>query len=121
MENTTSRERIVAIVALAAPIVWQLYAVTSAIRSGPVARNLFAGVGAPLPMVTRYFFASYPYWWLAPAAFAGLSYDVLRRHDPPLSYFSFVLVTSVIASLALHVWVTEAFFAPIFSILQKIG
>jgi hypothetical protein len=121
MENTTSRQRIVAIVAFAAPILWQMYAVVSAFRQAPALKKLLSGLGDEIPLVTQYFYALYPFWWLAPVIFAGLSLDVLRRHDPPLVYFSSVLVASVISSLVLHAWLYEAFFAPLFSVLEKIG
>ncbi|MFY9826110.1 MAG: hypothetical protein WAM82_32390 [Thermoanaerobaculia bacterium] len=115
------RQKIIAIVAFAAPIVWQLYAVVLALRHATLFKSLFAGLGGPLPLVTNAFFLAYPYWGLVPILFVVTSWDVLRRRNPPLPYFSSVLVASYAAALLLHAWLQEAFFAPLFSILQKIG
>jgi hypothetical protein len=38
-----------------------------------------------------------------------------------LSYFIFVLVGSTLASFAMHAWIREAMYAPLFDILRKIG
>lgn len=121
MPDPLDRQRISAIVALAAALAWQLYAVVSALRHAALFRSLFAGLGGPLPPVTRYFFATYPYWVILPILFALLSVDVLRRQRPSLPYFTCVLVASVVSALTLQAWLYEAFFAPLFTILEKIG
>jgi len=121
MPDPLDRQRVSALVALGAALAWQLYAVVSALRHASAFRSLFAGLGGTLPPVTRYFFASYPYWVILPILFAVLSVDVLRRQNPPLPYFTAVLVASVASALTLHAWLYEAFFAPLFTILEKIG
>ena len=53
--------------------------------------------------------------------FGLLSFDVLRRREPPLLYFVLVLVGSTLAAFSMHAWIREAMFAPLFETLQKIG
>jgi hypothetical protein len=117
----TTRERIVALIALSIALVFQIYVVIIAIWETPVFAQLFAGLGGELPFITRAFFATRAFWWLAPVVFAALSVDVLRRRDPPLIYFILVLVGSTLASFAMHAWIHEAMYAPLYDILRKIG
>jgi hypothetical protein len=121
MPDSPDRQKIIAFVAFGTPVVWQLYACITAFRHAPGLISLFTGFGSPLPPVTRYFIATYPYWWVLPTLFAGLSADVLRRNHPPLLYFVSVLVASVGSALTLHAWLNEALFAPLFTIFEKIG
>jgi hypothetical protein len=121
MTGSPDRRKIMVAVVFGVPIVWQLYAFISALRHAPVFASLFAGLGGPLPLVTRSFFAAYPFWWVLPVLFTALSFDVWRRDNPPLPYFVAVLVASTVSALALHAWLNEAIFAPLFTILEKIG
>jgi hypothetical protein len=115
------RQNVIAVIVFSAGILWQIYAVVLASRHAATFQSLFAGLGGPLPLVTRAFFASYPYWVILPVSFGLLAMDVLRRREPPLPYFAAVLAGTYAAALLLHAWVQEAFFAPLFSILHKIG
>ena len=115
------RQNVIAIVVFAAGILWQLYAALLALRHAAAFQSLFAAVGGPLPLVTRAFFASYPYWVILPISCGLLAMDVLKRREPPLPYFAAALAGTYGAALLLHAWVQEAFFAPLFSILHKIG
>jgi hypothetical protein len=121
MTGSRDRQKMMVAVVFGAPILWQLYAFLSAVRHVPAFMTLFAGLGGPLPPVTRFLFAAYPYWWILPVLFTALSVDVWRRDNPPLPYFVSVLVASTVSALALHAWLNEAFFAPLFTILEKIG
>ncbi len=121
MPTYTNRERIVALVALCFALIYQIYAVVAAVWKAPVFAQLFAGLGGPLPFITRAFFLTRLFWWLIPIAFAALSFDVLRRPDPSLRYFVFVLVGSVLAAFFMHTWLVEAMYAPMYRILRNIG
>ena len=121
MPPYTVRERVVGTVALSAALLYQVYVVAAAIWKAPVLAQLFAGLGGPLPFITRAFFASRPFWWLVPLAFAVLSGDVLRRRDPSLRYFTLVLAGSALAALSMQAWFVEAIYAPIYEIVRKIG
>lgn len=121
MAAYTTRERIVALVALSLVVAHQAFSVALAIWAAPVFAQLFAGLGGPLPLVTGIFFATRPLWWLVPVAFAGLSADVLRRPDPSLRHFALVLGGAALAAFFLHVWLIQAMYAPMFEILRKIG
>lgn len=121
MPGSPDRQKTMIAVVFGLPIVWQLYAFISALRHAPLIMSLFASMGSPLPAVTRSFYAAYPFWWILPVLFTALSTDVWRRDDPPLPYFVAVLVASTVSALALHAWLNEAFFAPLFTILEKIG
>ena len=117
----TTRERIVALVALSVALLCQIYAAMIAVWKTPVFAQLFAGLGGPLPFITRAFFATRIFWWLVPTAFALVSVDVLRRRDPSLLHFVLVLVGSALAAFMMHAWIREAMYAPLFEILRKIG
>ena len=121
MSRSPDRQKVMIAVVFGVPIVWQIYVFISALRHAPAFRSLFAGLGGSLPLVTRSFFAAYPFWWVLPVLFTALSVDVWRRDNPPLSYFVAVLVASIVSALALHVWLNEALFAPLLTILEKIG
>jgi hypothetical protein len=115
------RPKLLAVIALAAPLAFQIYAVVLAFRHAPTFRALFDGLGAPLPLLTRCFLASYPYWVLVPLAFALIAADILRRPQVSTSYFATVLGGSFAVALALHAWLQEAVYAPLYSILDKVG
>lgn len=115
------RERIVTAVALATLLLWQTYAVYQGFRFAPNLARLMAGVGEPLPWATRSFFATYRAWPLVPLAFGGLSLDLFRRKEPSEIYLVLLLIGGAMAALVLQAWVHEAFFAPLFTVLEKIG
>jgi len=121
MTAYTQRERVVAIVALAVPIAWQLVAVFLAIWKAPVFAKLLIGLGTELPLTTRAFFFARPFLWLVPLAFAGLSFDVLRRRDAPPLYFTVVFVGATVVALVLQAWMVQAMYAPMYQILERIG
>jgi len=116
-----TRERIASATFLSAALAWQTYAVVLAFRNAPVLRSLLAAIGGRLPSVTHNFFVAYSYWPVVPIVFGLLSADVIRRERAPLGYFAAVLVASVISALFLHAWLNEAWFRPLFVVLQKIG
>jgi len=120
MPGYTTRERIVALVALSMTLIYQIYTVVLAIWKTTTFAQLFAGLGGDLPFITRAFFATRSFWWLVPVVFAALSVDVLRRREPPLIYFALVLVGSALAAFLMHTWMTEAMYAPLYEILRKI-
>jgi len=117
----TKRERIVVIVALAAPVAWQVFAVVIAIWKAPVFAQLFAGLGTELPLATQAFFAARPFLWLVPLAFAALSFDVLRRRDFFPLYFAVVFIGATLVALVMQAWMVQAMYAPMDEILQKVG
>ena len=121
MPTYTRRERVVVIVALAAPIAWQVFAVVIAIWKGPVFARLFAGLGTDLPVSTQTFFAARPFLWLIPLAFAGLSFDVLRRRDFSPLYFVVVFIGATVVALVVQAWMVQAMYAPMDDILRKVG
>ena len=117
----TPRERVVALVGFSVALAGQVYAVVLAIWKAPVFAQLFAGLGGELPLITRAFFATRPFWWLVPLVFGLLSFDVLRRQAPSLTHFASVLVASALTALSMHAWMVEAMYAPLFDILHQIG
>lgn len=113
--------RFAEIVTLSAGLLWQLYVVITAYRQAPRFEVLFAGLGGPLPLVTRSFLATYRFWGLLPLLFAALTVDILRRRNPSLRYFGLVLAAGFLSALVLHAWLYEAIFAPLNTILDKIS
>jgi hypothetical protein len=111
--------------ALAAPlavaVAWLVWVVVGTYRSAPVLGSLLDGLGTPLPDLTRALLATYRCWWLAPALSVALAIDVLRRPAPSLRYFSFVLAGILLLAFALQAWSHEAFFGPLFRIIEAIG
>lgn len=121
MALLTTRERTLAIVVLSTILAFQVYAVILAFWQAPTFMKLFAGLGGPLPLVTRSFLASYPYWWIAPLVFALMSFDLLRRSDPPRWYFAATVSAAAAIAFGMYAWMREAIYAPLFEILDKIG
>ena len=120
MPAYTTRERIVALVALSLAVIYQIYVVVWAFWKTPVFAQLFAGLGGPHPFVTRAFLSTRLYWWIVPVVCGALSFNVLRRRDPSLLHFVLVLVGSTLAAFLLHAWIVEAMYAPLYEILEKI-
>lgn len=120
MASSEDRQRITTIIVLGTSIAWQIYVVVTAIRRAPSFEKLFTGLGGPLPLITRSFFATYLWWWLIPVGFAILSFDVIRRRDSSLRYFTSVTIGAVLVGFALCAWLYEAFYQPLFSILDAI-
>ena len=121
MAVLTTRERVLSIVVLCAVLAYQIYVVVLAVWQAPTFRTLFAGIGGPLPLMTRSFLAFYRYWWIATVLLAALSFDVLRRRDPPLWYFAATVVATAATALGMHAWMHEAVYAPLFEILRRVG
>jgi hypothetical protein len=121
LPSPEKRQRATTIVVLGAAIAWQVYVVVSAFRRAPDFQKLFTGLGGPLPAVTRFLFATYPWWWLIPVFFTILSIDVVRQRDPPLRYFAVVTGSAILTGFVLCAWLYEAFFQPLNSILDAIG
>ena len=114
------RVRVVILVALAAPIAWQVVAVVLAMWRTAVFTRLFAGLGTELPLSTKVFLAARPFLWLVPLAFAGLSFDILRRRNTAPLYFVVVFIAAFVVALALQAWMVQAMYAPMNEILPKI-
>jgi hypothetical protein len=119
--NTARVQRVVTTLALAAPILWQAYVAVSAFRVAKELGLLLSGFGASLPFVTRSFLATHRGWIVVPVLFLGLSLDLLRRPHPRPLYVGAVLGSSLLAALVMEAWLQQALFAPLFSILEKIG
>lgn len=115
-----TRERIATAVYLGAALLWQAYVVLTAYRNAGTLRTLLAGIGGRLPAVTHNFFATYRFWPLVPLVFALLAADILRRPKASRLYFAVVLVAAVLAALFLQAWLNEAWFRPLYVILQAI-
>jgi hypothetical protein len=114
------RKRLTEVVVLAAALLWQLYVVVYAYRHIPDFAQLFAGLGGPLPLITRSCLVTYRLWGLLPLLFAALSADVLRRRNPSPRYFGLVLIGTLLTALGLHAWLQEAMYAPLFRILDQV-
>jgi len=117
----SSRERVVAAVALLAAFLWQVYVVTQAVRQASIFLPLFAGLGSPLPSTTTFFVSTYEHWWFLPAVFALLSLDVIRRPQPSLLYLAAVLGGALGTALVLNAWLQQALMAPMIQIIRQIG
>jgi hypothetical protein len=117
----SERERWAAGAVLGAAIAGQSYAALLAARYPSVFERLFAGLGAPLPMVTRTFLATAQWWPAVPVLFALVGVDLLRRRQPNLFHYAGVLLVAMAATVGMLAWIHEAFFAPAFSILQAVG
>jgi hypothetical protein len=119
--SSQDRRRFAEIATLAAALLWQIYVVVSAYRHAPRFATLFAGLGGPLPFVTESFLATYRFWGLLPLLSAALIADVLRRRNPSARYFGLVLTAVLLTGFLLHAWLYEAIYAPLYTILDKIG
>jgi len=101
-------------------IAWQVLTIVLAFRYGGALSALVSDLGIDAPVITRSFLASYRWWIVAPVLATLLVGDVARRSRPALVYGSIVLVTSVVAALALHTWMNEAWFGVLFTIMAKV-
>jgi len=106
---------------LALPVLWQLYLALYPGERLTQLRELLKDFGGPLPPITAWLFASYPYWIGVPVLFALLSFDVHLRKRDSLAYYVAVLAVSLGAAMAMQVWLVEAAFRPLFDVLRKIG
>jgi hypothetical protein len=108
-------------VALAVTALWQIYIVVVASRMAPVLEGLLAGLGGDLPTVTRSFLVSYRFFAVLPAATAGAAAVALRKETLHPWQSAALVAIALGATMALHAWTNEAFFAPVLGILRSIG
>ncbi len=113
--------RIPITVALTVTAVWQVYIVAVAFRMAPVLENLLAGLGSELPTITGSFLGSYRFFVLLPAATAGAALVALRRESLGPWQSALLVGLALGATMALHAWINEAFFAPVLDLLRTIG
>ena len=114
-------ERIVACLSLSVALLWLLYVVGSAAWHAPQFHDLLIGLGAPLPASTKYFFASYKWWWLAPILFALLAADIVRRPRPSTPYVVITFLAAATCGFALHGWLSLALRQPFADILKAVN
>jgi hypothetical protein len=120
-EQAARRWRLTEVLALGAGLLWQLYVAVTAFLRVPDFEKLFAGLGGPLPLVTRSLLATYRLWIVFPLLSAVLVADVLRRRNPSLRYFGLVLAAVLLTAMLLQAWLYEALYSPLFTILDQIG
>jgi hypothetical protein len=109
------------VVLLAVALAWQIYVVAAAFRHAAALQQLVAGMGSTLPVVTSSYFGSYRYWPAVPFLSFLLAADALRRERVSIAYSSLALGLAAAAGFALQAWATEAWFAPLQSVLSAIG
>ena len=106
---------------LAVTIAWQIYVVVSTSFHAAAFRQLFTGLGAEVPQITRLFFATYRWWFICPVIFAALLADIARRRTSPVWYLPLLTGCSLAAGFILQAFATEACFIPLFSLIKQIG
>ena len=115
------RWRLTEVVTLGAALLWQLYLVLTAFLRVPHFEKLFAGLGAPLPLLTRSLLATYRLWIVFPLLSAVLVAVVLRRRHSSARSFGLVLAAVLLTAMLLQAWLHEALYAPLMTILDQIG
>jgi hypothetical protein len=107
-------------VALGVTALWQIYIVVVAFRMAPVLEGLPVGLGGELPAITRSFLGSYRAFGVLPAATAGAALVALRSESLRPWQSAVLVALALGATMALHAWTNEAFFAPVLRILRSI-
>lgn len=117
-------ERVVArrfaIALLSVIVVWQLYVVVVILLRAATFLEIFTGLGAVLPPLTRLFFITYRFWIAVPLVFAGFLIDLARRNDAPVRYAALLVAVALAVSFVMHAVATEALYAPLFSLIKSL-
>src|SRR5712671_6272034 len=82
-------------------VLWQIYVVAASYSHAGMFRQLFAGLGAEVPLMTRAFFVTVPFWFVIPLLFAALTVDVARRPSAPAWYVAVLTGVSLSAVFSL--------------------
>ncbi len=112
--------RIVASALLAAAFLSLLFVLGFTYWYAPDFDKLLTGLAAPLPTLTRFFVATYKWWWLLLAPFAILAIDILKRSRPSLLYAVLVSGGTILCAFALCAWLLTAVRLPMDAILEAI-
>jgi hypothetical protein len=102
-------------------LLYQIYIVFTAYKTSTALERLLLGLGAELPAITRSFLSSYKLFALIPAISLFVAIDIYRRTERTVLYFSIAIFVSLLAAFLMQAWINEAWFTPIFTLLEKIG
>lgn len=109
------------VVAHVAIIVWQAYLAFVAFRTGDTLSGLLAGLGAEVGAGVSLFLSTHRWWFVVPVIFAILGSVAIRRLDSRPMLSVGVLIAAVAAALLLNIWWREAFFGPLFALINQVG
>ena len=107
--------------ARAAVILWQAYIAVLAFRSGSSLERLLSALGAEVATSTKIYLATYQWWVVIPVACAVLAVIAVRRLEKQPTVSLLLLATEVFAALALNIFWREAWFGPLFSLINQVG
>jgi hypothetical protein len=103
-----------------AAILWQCWIAFAVYRMAPSLGELYAGLGAELPNITRSFLSTYRFWAIVPLVSAAGTFFVLRRPRLTPVATAGCLALVWFLTLALQAWSFEALYAPLFDVMVKI-
>lgn len=107
---------------LSAAFLWQVYVVIHAIRSTSTLKTLLEGLGVTqLPHITTAYLASYRLFFLLPLVTLVLLIAVARTKHVTYWWPTAATFIGLLLGLVLQAWTTEAFFAPLSSLISQVG
>ena len=109
------------VIALFVPVIlYQIYVVVSIYRSAPVMTNLLSSLAAEPPIITRCLIRSYKFFAIIPVLSSFFAIDIYRRKASSVFYLATALSASLLMAFIIQAWANEAWFTPIFQVIEKI-
>jgi hypothetical protein len=84
-------------------------------------KKLFAEMGSELPGITLLLLKGYPFLILFPILSVIFAVELIRRKRLPAAYSVAVLTVILVLTVTIHLFTTEALYAPILKISQIVG
>jgi hypothetical protein len=107
-------------VSFLAVCLWQLYLLVIVYLRTPDMEGMLDALGMDLPKISALFLSAYPYLLILPVITIILGLDLVRRKSIPFTYGLICFVFVVLATLAFQAWTVEAFYTPIFKIIEHV-
>jgi type II secretory pathway component PulF len=105
---------------LAAPVLWLCAVTATTWRVIPVFAEMYAGLGAELPVATRIVIAGRHLWWLCPLAALAALWDFSRRERPSARHLTVLFVGIALLGMCLMAFWLSAIYRPMFDLINKI-
>ena len=110
----------IAVVVIVLATVWQIYLIALLFRVAPTMQHLLADLGAELSLPTRTLLGAYRWSPSVPLLSVLLTIDIMRRRRVHRGHAVAVLIIVVGLSCGLHAWIMEAWFRPMFQLIEAV-
>jgi len=119
--DKSQQTRVFLVVVFGGLILWQVYLVIFNFRMANARDQVFTGLGVQVSTLTQLFISALSLGPAIPIVTLLLAADILRRKHLSTLYGVAALGVAIAITVAYQVAVMEAWFRPMFSLIEQIG